>query len=232
MYTGSAKKSNKRKRTTPKRKLTNKKPQPTNPSDTKPVAIPGAPPVITPEDMDMLDDSSTDLLPPPPLVRSKAFVDPPLEEKKESTEVATQTPVTTPHELSHNKKNCKRMFQPYSKAEMMDKMDADGYYKLTEKDQKSSLNLRRAVKTARMYPVVYLDDSNMFKVLDRNGVKASIQLNGRNASRSAGAAQQRGLTAIAACYSCGIPLSVSLLKDFGFGAKAGSEALKAFQSLL
>jgi len=203
------------------------------PSDTKPSAIPGAPPIITAEDMDMLDmldDSPTDLVPPPPLplVRSKAFVDPPLEEKKESTETPPPTPVSTPRKAVHNKKNCKRVFQPYSKEEMANLMDTDGYYKLTEADQKSSLPLRRVAKTARMYAGLYLNN-NQFKVVGLDGVKTVFQMNGRNAPRTAGAAQERGLATLQACHNCKVPFSISLLKDFGFGTKAASEALKVFK---
>lgn len=177
--------------------------------------------VDEPHDLGPLPTAS-EIGPPPPLVRSNAFRD---DEVKE-TPTPPPTPAAQQPPKQHNKKHCRAVFNPLSKGEMADLMDSDGYYIITPHDLKSSLKFRRVVKTARMYPNVYLTD-NMFKIIDIDGVKTALRLNGRNASRLPGAVQHRAVATIAVCKACNIPMSINMLKDFGFGAKSAKEALLA-----
>jgi len=233
-YTGPVK-TRKRRRKTKRKTL----------SDTKPMDIPTGMAVVhdcfptytTPEDVTMFTDEPHDLGPlptadeigpPPPLIRSKACTE--HEEFKKDTSTPEDPPPTplTPS-TPHNKKNCRKMFVPLSKGEMADLMNPEGYYIVTPHDLKNTLKFRRVVKTARMYPSVYLTDNN-FKLIDTKGVKTAVRLNGRNASRLPGSAQHRALATIAVCSACELPLSINMLKDFGFGAKSAKDALRQFES--
>jgi len=208
------KQSVKRKRKTLKRKLTL----------TKPVLAKF--PHITQADMDVLnnDNSLDEIGPPLSLSRAESVF---LEEVKVKDEECP-TPPPTPTSKKHCAKNCRRVFVPLTKGDMADMVDDDGYYLVSIRDQKTSMLFRRVVKTARMHTSLYLPD-NKFKMKDLSRRKSELQMNGRNASRAPGMAEIRGLSIIESCFLAGIPLSVSLLKDFGFGADKATFILKKWK---
>jgi hypothetical protein len=164
-----------------------------------------------------------DAFPPPPVLKRSNAMD-----EKEQTPPNTQ--ITGSPQKKVKKSSPKKKFVCFDTAEQSSLFDSEGYFTVQEqRDHTSSLTFRRAVKTARLKTGSTLNEF-LIKAID--GTKTNLVLNGRNAPRAPGAALERALSSIQACTTCQIPVSVSLLKDLGYGGKVASAAIQKFKSSL